>query len=152
MGANEAIVIGTRTDHVPPCKRVAQEFARVSTDTNVPTTEMSQYITLWSWSIGNACEHVSVSPPALRLRTVSTTNKRTQPGVVVSRGSVGSWLVGGTCSTYNSSEKGKDRNESGSPTLSSSTIALCRTELVKELSIENGGGTYHHSMRARGGA
>jgi hypothetical protein len=31
MGANEAIVIGTRTDHVPPCKRVAQEFARVST-------------------------------------------------------------------------------------------------------------------------
>jgi hypothetical protein len=42
MGANEAIVIGTRTDHAPPCMRVAQELARVSADTSIPTTEMSQ--------------------------------------------------------------------------------------------------------------
>lgn len=36
--------------------------------------------------------------------------------------------------------------------LSSSAIVLRSAESVKELSFENDGGTYHHSMRAQGGA
>jgi hypothetical protein len=61
------------------------------------------------------------------------TNEHNRAVVVSHDCSVETWLVG----TYNSSEKGKDRSESGSPMLSSSTIVAKRVSVrVNGLSIK----------------